>query len=521
MTARGEPLPDRIDPAVERSGTRLALVVLAAVVLAELSAILVLNHGVFTFTLDDPYIHLALSENIIRGHYGVNAVEASAPSSSIIWAFLLAPGAWSITGGIYLALLLNVAAAAALVVVYGKMLGRVLVRLRSAPVFALCVVLLAGATNVLGLVFVGMEHTLQVLLVALVVFGLVREVETGQPPPFLLAAIVLAPLVRYECLAVSGAALGYLLLRGHVRAVLLTAGLLVAGLVAFSAFLLSHGLEPLPTSVVAKSQVAAGRIGGVLSTLRDALKDFRGVLLAVAALLLGTAALDPRRVAAERLLALAIAGAIGLHLLVGRYGAYHRYEVYIWATATLSLLYVGRVSLSGVLDRLGPWRFALAATIWAALLHAHFVQNLITIPIAANNIYEQQYQMHRFAVAYGRPVAVNDLGYVSYGNPQYVLDLGGLASLEALRHRRGTDTAWLERLTTQHDVRLAMVYDDWVTRMPATWRRVGRLELGKVRVTPAGSVVSFYVIGDDGGEVARRLAAFTPTLPPGVTLTLD
>ena len=53
--------------------------------------ILLLNDGMFVYTLDDPYIHLSLAENIINGHYGVNANEYSAPSSSILWPFIIAP----------------------------------------------------------------------------------------------------------------------------------------------------------------------------------------------------------------------------------------------------------------------------------------------------------------------------------------------------------------------------------------------------------------------------------------------
>lgn len=56
-----------------------------------LAAILFLNDGQFTYTGDDPYIHLALAENIARGHYGVNLAEYSAPSSSVLWPVLLAP----------------------------------------------------------------------------------------------------------------------------------------------------------------------------------------------------------------------------------------------------------------------------------------------------------------------------------------------------------------------------------------------------------------------------------------------
>ena len=53
--------------------------------------LLIFNYsdGEFTYTLDDPYIHLALAKNIWMGNYGINMTELSAPSSSILWPFLL------------------------------------------------------------------------------------------------------------------------------------------------------------------------------------------------------------------------------------------------------------------------------------------------------------------------------------------------------------------------------------------------------------------------------------------------
>ncbi len=56
-----------------------------------LSLSLILTDGNLIYSLDDPYIHLALAENILKGHYGVNLSEFSSPSSSILWPFLLAP----------------------------------------------------------------------------------------------------------------------------------------------------------------------------------------------------------------------------------------------------------------------------------------------------------------------------------------------------------------------------------------------------------------------------------------------
>ena len=69
----------------------LAITAFLCLAAAELVAVLFVNGGGFSYTLDDPYIHLALAENILRGHYGVNLQEFSSPSSSVLWPFLLVP----------------------------------------------------------------------------------------------------------------------------------------------------------------------------------------------------------------------------------------------------------------------------------------------------------------------------------------------------------------------------------------------------------------------------------------------
>src|SRR5262245_23019430 len=94
-------------PVGSRAPFYVAVVVLIAVVAAELVAIGTLNDGHVVYTLDDAYIHLSLAENIAQGHYGINGNEFSSPSSSIVWPYLLAPFAGRASGA-YAPLVLNV-----------------------------------------------------------------------------------------------------------------------------------------------------------------------------------------------------------------------------------------------------------------------------------------------------------------------------------------------------------------------------------------------------------------------------
>ena len=42
-----------------------------------LATILWMTRGHFSYSLDDAYIHLALAQQIVHGHYGINASESS------------------------------------------------------------------------------------------------------------------------------------------------------------------------------------------------------------------------------------------------------------------------------------------------------------------------------------------------------------------------------------------------------------------------------------------------------------
>ena len=63
-------------------------------------------------TLDDPYIHLAVADQILAGGYGVNNGDLSSPSSSIIWPYLMAITE-ALHLGAYGPMLVSAAAAAA------------------------------------------------------------------------------------------------------------------------------------------------------------------------------------------------------------------------------------------------------------------------------------------------------------------------------------------------------------------------------------------------------------------------
>ncbi|RYH10668.1 hypothetical protein [Tropicimonas sp. IMCC6043] len=140
-------------------------------------------------------------------------------------------------------------------------------------------------------------------------------------------------------------------------------------------------------------------------------------------------------------------------------------------------------------------------------------------PTATRTIDRQQAQMARFAKAFHQgPVAVNDLGWVAWRNPDYVLDIWGLGSLEALDYRRnGGPERWVGQLVAARGADLAMIYDGWFGKeIGKDWVRLGQLKIDGPWHYAARPEVAFYATTPDAVPALRaKLAAWGVGLPAG------
>jgi hypothetical protein len=482
--------------------------------------------GSFGFSLDDPYIGLALASRIVDGHFGLNLNEAAAPSSSILFPFILAVllklGAGQMT--LFFLNLFFTAVTAFILMVLVRDVGIDLSRVPTWRVVVVSLALLLGL-NLIGIVFTGLEHPLHVADTLACLLGIVRTTRTGRMPRWLPFVLVLNPLIRFEGLAVWGAGIIVLWRQQRVAALLtFGVGLILVG--SYSLYLHHLGLPLLPSSVMAKSTVASsigssGALAHAISNLLENLGQYGAIqLLAVLALL----AVAFRHNLATRSIALFAALPILAHLVAGAFGWFNRYEIYILTLGGAALLVLYADVASGWLA--GARRvFVVGVLVWLGVQHGYVRTTLLT-PRAAGEIYLQQFQMHRFAVDFWqKPVAVNDLGWVAYGNPNYVLDLWGLGSETArvARAKAGSDPAWMERLVQQHHVGLAMIFSEWFPTLPADWAEVATLTLkrdGKPVIAGERTVTFFATTPAAREELEGALKRFAPTLPPGVSLAL-
>ncbi|WP_229183636.1 hypothetical protein [Bradyrhizobium oropedii] len=483
---------------------------------------IVLCDGRLIFTLDDPYIHLAVADHIRSGGYGVNASEVSSPSSSIIWPYLLVVTE-TLHLGAFGPLLINAVAAAATVVTFLRILetAGLLAPAQEKPLSFFVALLAILSSSAIALPMTGMEHSLHVWA-TITTFGGLVEAARGRPPTRMhFVALVLLPLIRFEGAAFALAAIAGFALLGRRRFAGAAAIVILCAFAGYFARMASLGLPLLPSSVLLKSHVAetayegTSVVASILRNLGASFEDPTGSRLTLLGLALACA-MWPLRVDRGALTVCAtVLVAIGAHLAFGQYGWFYRYEVYIVALAVLALLYA--VARARTLLSVPQWTAATLASVGlAGLASVGYVSAALETPLASRGIYEQHYQLRRFAQQlYDRPVAVNDLGLVAWRNPNFVLDLWGLGS-ERVRKAKlaghyGPDE--MAVLADQYHVGVAMIYDSWFPKgVPASWKKVAILHT--IPVTGEQGDVDFYITPAAEREVVdSALKVFASTLP--------
>ncbi|HXV24002.1 MAG TPA: hypothetical protein VED46_07065 [Alphaproteobacteria bacterium] len=484
--------------------------------LIELAAALALSGGQFSYVLDDPYIHLAVSEELARGGYGINSDELASPSSSILWPLILTPFA-RLSFHPYLPLILN----------YGFVLASALTarrlfetELRSEHRPAVrdgLTTLLLFLGSFVFLAFMGLEHVLQSWLGLLILLGVILAKREGRTRWWLWAALAGAPLVRFDSLSLT-VPFAFLLWRmGYGRQVLTIVAVLSVAFLLYAGVMRMLDLPILPSSILVKAAIAHADLS-IGSTATGLVRNFFSahILLRLSGFLLLVALLVGR----HRGPALALAAACMLHFIFGLSGyAFGRYEAYLLVAAISLFALAGAPALASLAERRGLLVAMFAAALIATPLWPMAVRNHAYLPLAAANIVAQQHEMHRFATEFVQgPVAVNDLGRVSYRNEHYVLDLWGLGSEEARRRRLSGEPGWAKGLLSQHDVQLAMIYDDWLANeVPADWMPIGRLALTRKFDTGLLPEVAFYARPDRAAELTEAARRFAAGLPPGAS----
>ncbi len=501
-------------------------------------SILAFTGGQLIYGLDDPYIHLAIAQNLLdHGVFGVAPDAVTFASSSLLWPLLLA-GLGSVVGALgTLPLLLNVLGALGALWMVEALFRREGIGM--AGRFAAQLLFLV-MTPMIPVIFTGMEHTLHLFSILLVIY--LVPLAPGRMAPrrlaALAAAIVLAVLVRYESILLGVALGGLFLFRRDWHATLVTVAAAALPVIVAGLIMIGNGGYFLSNSLLVK---------GPLLEMRDLLNPFNALyyyllwpenqaihwrevslvlfMLAVLFVLRGG---KPARW--YRPLMYTMLGFVALHMLTVRLDQFSRYTAYVVGSglvvALLALFSRFReiaVTKHARWERFDTVPLLLAGVIalWPLLMHG--MSQARHVPAAARNIYEQQFQLGRFMQRYyrGERVALNDLGAITYYGRIRPVDLVGLGEPRvaiARRHRLlNTDT--LRSVTADYGARIAVLYPEWFPEpwsIPDEWIPVGDWIL-RDNIVCGGDTVRFYGLTTDEAVLLRsRLEEFVPELPARV-----
>jgi len=514
-------------PALVAAGFYLALVaVLLGTSLAK-------TGGTFVYAQDDPYIHLTMARTLADvGVWGIRPDAFASASSSPLWTLLLAAFAAAGIRVVWWPFVLNVVAGLGVVWIGDRVLQTSLApRSRLAALAAIIVV-----APLPTLAFIGMEHSLQLAVAVAFVWSFIR-LMTADGARHLGAAAGLAALLvatRYEGLFVVAAAFVVLVWnrRWKAGAVVLVAALVPVA--AFGAFSLAHGGSVLPNSILMKSHPA--RFASLGSTVASMIADTASVValyqrpaelvltLVVGLALFARRAHDTADGRGAAAVAVTFVGAELLHSAFVKLEWFYRYEAYLMVLGVLSLALLWS-SDDGVRDRARSLKENVGGRFVLAMLALPLVVRAMSAvgetPLAMKNVFEQQYQMGLF---FGQelgdaPIALNDIGAVSWLTAAPIVDVYGLATQRVadLKRQDRWDAREVDALVSSRGVRAVAMYECALAPLiPASWTLVGEWQI-RDNVAVSGETVGFFApTPADVDRLQRALERFAPRLPPGV-----
>ena len=493
------------------------------------AASVLLNSGHFVYALDDPYIHLAIARSLARhAVWGIGADGFTNSSSSPLWVLLLAlftKLGWS---AVPLPFCLNIVAGTGAIVTASRWLTSE--RQPNRGLLALA----AAAAPLPAMALVGMEHSLQIWLTTAALYvgsralAVSREGASADRMPKTL--MLLAPLLsstRYEGLFLLAPMCLMFALRGRVKYAFGVGLAAVAPLVAIGIWSVQHGWFAVPNSVLLKGTMPPATLWGLVMVL--ALWFPAKLLAAPHLFLLATAsaavvASGRRRLRewnASDYAAATFVSALVLQVQFAQTGSLFRYDAHLVFAGLLLVLPSLQSWFAPMRDRGAVATPTILLVILALPFASRTVGSLPATPVATANIFQQQVQSARFVRTYyaGRTVAVNDIGAVAFMGDARVLDLWGLASMEAARLRLSghLGSAELAELVASHHAPIAVVYDLWFEgRIPPGWTPVASWRIRWNVVCGQDTVTIYATTRDEVEPLRRHVAEFEPSLPAAV-----
>jgi len=494
------------------------------------------THGTIAYPLDDTFIHMAVAKNLaFEKVWGISKFSFQSASSSPLYTVLLA-GSFLLFGmHLIIPLLINAAAAIIFLVALQKWLIQQGFDAKSQLVILLLVIFL---TPLPVLVICGMEHTLQLLFCFLFIYSFSRYASEGRLPWSVFIYGLLMVTTRYETMAIVGIACLLLLRRKQWWTAITLGSVSLLPIVIFGLIAMSKGSYFMPNSVLIKSTAPPLTIDGltdfIVSTfwmkLFYAARDINFLSASRLLLLLPITYLffedNVRQNTEYRYIITILLGAAFAHVsfAFNMPFLFPRYEAYLIGCSVVIILALAiRNGQKMFVSRIQgmEWASLIVFGILAMPLVFRTVYTLSSVKQECINIYDQQYQMAKFVHTYydKYPIALNDIGAVSYYSDGDKLDLVGIASLDVVKSKKlgYWSNSFADSLARRNGIKLAIVYDSWFDKdLLRRWNKVATWQIQN-NVICGDAVVSFYTLDPAYiMKLKQDLLSFQRELPAGV-----
>ena len=519
----------------------VAVAVLWITILILFRESITINQEIFTYVLDDPYIHMAMAKNLIlHGVWGVDKYGFTSSSSSPLWIIVLSLTYFLFGVNLFIPFILNVIFATIFIFIaysifrYYKM----------QPMYNLIFLLfLIFFTPIPALAFTGMEHILQIVLIVLFAFIGVKMLCEDKSNNLkyimlpILAALVVA--VRYEDLIIVLIITAMFFIKREFWKSLPILGASMVPVFAYGIYSTMNGWFFLPNSLITKTifveaKTQAFSLNGITLLVNNFLNIQNLFIFIPLILAIGLLIFRFREKKslwnAPNILLITFIGTATLHMIAARTGWFYRYEAYLIALGILTIA----IGINEYLPAVPKWDKKLISKNLTLILiiFVLFISlagrgycSFNEVPKATHNIYDQQYQMGLFIQKYykGDAVSLNDVGAVNYATDIKSVDLLGLSGLNVSKEilKENYTIKDIDNITRQNHVKVIIVYEDLYKKyltggIPSDWIKIGQWKISN-RITCFMDTVSFYAIDpEDAENLTKNLKEFSSQLPPDV-----
>lgn len=482
--------------------------------------------GHFLYTLDDPYIHMAIAKNFVTsGTWGVTQYEFSSCSSSPLWTFLISFFYFIFGTKVIVPFILNILFASLTAFVVFKFIGKYTDNIFFQTIIVLSVLFFGPFVSV---VFTGLEHPMYTFLIVLIIYYLFRifnEQNRRKEIFTLFFLISLLILSRYEGMFVASALFLIFLYRKKV---------FIAFGVLFSAFMpiliigiisVSKGWYFFPNSVILKSPIALNDFGSFIGSIFnpdffDLLWAYKRILilLIISVVMFFIYWKDKNSFTLKSFVFLFVLVTL-LHIQFAKLGSLLRYEMYIMVIGIL----VNTISIIKFIEGKDK-KIKYSVIIFLCLLLIPFsfssFKAMKDVPTAMINVYQMQFQLSQFVNKYydKNTIALNDIGAVNYYCDIKCVDLWGLANKEVADYRRRQiyDSKKVFELNKRSYTSIAIIFEAWFEKyggIPSNWLMAGKWTIPN-NITCGADSVTFYATDSiNFVKLTNSLQMFSKELP--------